>query len=57
MFLDEIKIGAKIEISPAVIDEREMLEFSRRFNNIPVHTDAMLLGVVDTLQHCVLGKQ
>lgn len=39
MFLDEIKIGEKIEISPAVIDAREMLEFSRRFNNIPVHTD------------------
>lgn len=40
MFLDEIKIGGKIEIAPAVIEEEEMLEFSRRFNNIPVHTDA-----------------
>ena len=40
MFLDEIKIGGKIKISPAVIEEEEMLEFSRRFNNIPVHTDA-----------------
>ena len=40
MFLDEIKIGAKIEIAPAVIEEDEMLAFSRRFNNIPVHTDA-----------------
>ena len=40
MFLDEIKIGGKIEISPAVIEEEEMLSFSRRFNNIPVHTDA-----------------
>lgn len=40
MFLDEIKIGGKIEISPAVVEEEEMLEFSRRFNNIPVHTDA-----------------
>lgn len=40
MFLDEIKIGEKIEISPAVIDEREMIAFSRRFNNIPIHTDS-----------------
>lgn len=39
MFLDEIKIGGKIEISPAVIEEEEMLSFSRRFNNIPIHTD------------------
>lgn len=39
MFLDEIKIGEKIEIAPAVVEEREMLEFSRRFNNIPIHTD------------------
>ena len=40
IFLDEIKIGGKIEISPAVIEEEEMLSFSRRFNNIPIHTDA-----------------
>ena len=40
MFLDEIKIGEKIEIAPAVVEEEEMLAFSRRFNNIPVHTDA-----------------
>lgn len=39
MYLDEIKIGEKLEISPAVVDEKEMLEFSRRFNNIPIHTD------------------
>ena len=40
MFLDEIKIGEKIKIAPAVVEEEEMLAFSRRFNNIPVHTDA-----------------
>lgn len=39
MYLDEIKIGEKLEISPAVVDEKEMLDFSRRFNNIPIHTD------------------
>lgn len=39
MYLDEIKIGEKLEISPAVIDEKEMLDFSRRFNNIPIHTN------------------
>lgn len=39
MFLDEIKIGEKIKIAPAVVEEEEMLAFSRRFNNIPVHTD------------------
>lgn len=40
MFLDEIKVGEKIKIAPAVVEEEEMLAFSRRFNNIPVHTDA-----------------
>ena len=39
MFLDEIKVGEKIKIAPAVVEEEEMLAFSRRFNNIPVHTD------------------
>ena len=39
MLLDEIKIGEKIEIAPTVVEEEEMLAFSRRFNNIPVHTD------------------
>ena len=39
MYLDEIKIGEKLEISPAVVDEKEMLDFSRRFNNIPIHTN------------------
>ena len=40
MVLDEIKVGEKIKIAPAVVEEEEMLAFSRRFNNIPVHTDA-----------------
>ncbi|MGN0639968.1 MAG: MaoC family dehydratase [Oscillospiraceae bacterium] len=39
MFLDEIKVGEKIKIAPAVVEEEEMLAFSRRFNNIPIHTD------------------
>ncbi len=39
MYLDEIKIGEKLEISPSVIDEKEMLDFSRRFNNVPIHTN------------------
>lgn len=39
MLLDQIEVGAMIEIEPARIDEAEMLQFSNRYNPIPIHTD------------------
>lgn len=39
MRLSELKIGMTKDIVPVTIDEEEMLSFSKRFNNIPIHTD------------------
>ena len=39
MFLDEIQVGDYIDVKPAQIDEQEMMDFSRRFNPVPIHVD------------------
>lgn len=39
MYFDDIKLGAKIEIAPAVIEKDKMLDFARLYDNIPLHTD------------------
>lgn len=39
MRLNELKVGMTKDIAPVTVDEDEMLSFSRRFNNIPIHTD------------------
>ncbi len=39
MYFDDFKVGDTIEIQPAVIDKTEMIEFARRYDNIPLHTD------------------
>lgn len=39
MRLEEIQIGDTIDITPATVDEQEMLAFSNRFNPVPLHTD------------------
>lgn len=39
MYFEDIEVGLTIELEPAVIDKDEMIEFSKRYNNIPLHTD------------------
>ena len=39
MFFEELKIGMQIQTESVVIDKEEMLAFSRRYDNIPIHTD------------------
>ena len=39
MYFEEIEIGTIIDIEPTVIDRQEMLDFARRYDNIPLHTD------------------
>ena len=39
MFFDDFKIGYEVEIPEAVIDKDEMLDFARKYDNIPLHTD------------------
>ena len=39
MFFDDLKVGMAVEIAPAVIEKRKMLEFAHSYDNIPLHTD------------------
>ena len=39
MFFEEFVLGAKTQIAPAVIDTQSMLDFARRYDPIPLHTD------------------
>ena len=39
MYFEELKTGMQVRIKPAVIDRDEMLAFSKRYDDIPIHTD------------------
>lgn len=39
MYFDDFEVGYEIEIAPAVIDKGEMIDFAKKYDNIPLHTD------------------
>lgn len=39
MYFEEFELGAKIKIAPAVINKDDMIDFARKYDNIPLHTD------------------
>ena len=39
MYFEEFKLGSKTMIEPAVINKDEMIDFARKYDNIPLHTD------------------
>ena len=39
MYFDDLKLGMAVEIAPAVIEKKKMLEFAHTYDNIPLHTD------------------
>ena len=39
MYFDDIKIGMSVEIAPAVIEKKKMMDFARTYDPIPLHTD------------------
>lgn len=39
MFFDDIKLNTTITLDDAVIDENEMIDFAKKYDNIPLHTD------------------
>ena len=39
MYFDDIAVGTKVEIAPAVIEKEKMMDFARTYDNIPLHTD------------------
>ena len=39
MYFNDLKIGATVEIAPAVIEKHKMLDFAKTYDHIPLHTD------------------
>ena len=39
MYFDDIKLGMTVDIAPAVIEKKKMLDFARTYDNVPLHTD------------------
>lgn len=39
MYFNDLKIGMSIDIEPIEIKEEEMLDFSYKYDNVPLHTD------------------
>ena len=39
MYFDDIQVGMKVEIAPAIIEKDKMMEFARTYDHIPLHTD------------------
>jgi len=39
MYFEEFVLGAKYEVSPAVIEKGDMIDFAKKYDNIPLHTD------------------
>lgn len=39
MYFDDLKLGMKKELEPAVIDKQDMLDFAVKYDNVPLHTD------------------
>ena len=39
MYIDDIKIGMKIQLDCAIIDKQKMLDFALLYDNIPLHVD------------------
>ena len=39
MYFDDLKLGMAVEIAPAVIEKKKMMDFAHTYDNIPLHTD------------------
>ena len=39
MYFEEFKVGDTFDIAPAVIEKDEMIDFAKKYDNIPLHTD------------------
>lgn len=39
MYFEDISVGDKITLPPVTVEKEEMVEFARRFNPVPFHTD------------------
>ena len=39
MYFDELELGMKVDIEPALIRKDKMIDFAKDYDNIPLHTD------------------
>lgn len=39
MYFEEFELGSKTEIEPAVINKEDMIDFAKKYDNIPLHTN------------------
>ena len=39
MYFDDLKIGMNVDIKDVLIKEEEMIDFSLKYDNVPLHTD------------------
>ena len=39
MYFEELFVGMKKELEPGVIDKTDMLDFAKKYDNVPLHTD------------------
>ena len=47
LYFDDIELGLQTDYDPYIVDHDEMLDFSRKWDNLPIHVDgnaARLLG-------------
>lgn len=39
MYFEDFKIGDIVDIEPVVIKKEEMIDFAKKYDNVPLHTD------------------
>ena len=39
MYFEDFVLGSKIQIDKAIINKEDMLDFAKKYDNIPLHTD------------------
>ena len=39
MYFEEFELGSKTQIEPAVLNKDDMIDFAKKYDNIPLHTD------------------
>ena len=39
MYFNQLELGMKVEIAPAIIEKNKMLDFAYNYDNIPLHTN------------------
>ena len=44
MYFEEFVVGTKFQVGSTVIDKNDMIDFAKKYDNIPLHTDEEYAG-------------